>query len=86
MGEREGEVQQNLEFVSSTKRELWLRWRRKWLLLTNKNRPGVFLKPSTLKRYGVDVTKALGVHESTGLSRQAVADLNRADQKIGRGV
>ena len=82
-GIERGEVQQNLEFVSSTKGELWLRWGRKWLLLTNKNRPGEFLKPSTLKRYGVDVTKALGVYESTGLSRQAVADLNRADQELG---
>ena len=82
-GRERGEVQQNLEFVSSTKGELWVRWGRKWLLLTNKNRPGVFLKPSTLKRYGVDVTKALGVHESTGLSRQEVAALNRADQELG---
>ncbi|KAK3775618.1 hypothetical protein RRG08_051476 [Elysia crispata] len=82
-GRERGEVQQNLEFVSSTKGKLWLRWGRKWLLLTNKNRPGEFLKPSTLKTYGVNVTKALGVHESTGLYRQEVAALNRADQELG---
>ncbi|KAK3791700.1 hypothetical protein RRG08_018684 [Elysia crispata] len=51
-----GKVQTNLEFASSTRGELWLRWGRKWLLLTNKRRPGSFLLPSTLKKYGVDVT------------------------------
>ena len=35
-----GEVQPNLEFASSAKGELWLRWGRKWLLLTNGKSPG----------------------------------------------
>ena len=84
-GRERGEVQQNLEIVSSTEGERWLRWGSEWLLLTNKNSPGEFLKPSTLKSYyGADVTKALGVYKSTGLSRQAAADLNRADQELGK--
>ena len=77
-----GEVQQILEFASSTKGDLWLRWGNRWLLLTNKNRPGEFLAPWTLKRYRVDVAKALGVYKSTGLSPQDAVDLNRADQQL----
>ena len=86
MAEREGEVQQNLDFASSTKGDLWLRWGNRWLLLTNKNRPGEFLAPSTLKRYRVDVAKALGVYKSTGLSPQDAVDLNRADQQVGEAA
>ena len=86
MAEREGEVQQNLDFASSTKGDLWLRWGNRWLLLTNKNRPGEFLAPSTLKRYSVDVAKALGVYKSTGLSPQDAVDLNRADQQVGEAA
>ena len=74
-----GEVQQNLEFASSTKVDLWL-------LLTNKNKPGEFLAPSTFKRYRVDVARALGVYKSTGLSPQDAADLNRADQQVGEAA
>ena len=77
-----GEVQQNLEFASSTKGDLWLRWGSRWLLLTKKNIPEEFLAPSTLKRYGVNVTKALGVYESTSLSNQDTAVLNRTDQQL----
>ena len=79
-------MQQNLEFASSTKGDLWLRWGNRWLLLTNKNRPGEFLAPSTLKRYRVDVARALGVYKSTGLSPQDAADLNRADQQVGEAA
>ena len=75
-----GEVQQNLEFASSTKGDLWLRWGKKWLLLTNKNKPGQFLAPSTIKRYSVDVAKALGVYKSTNLSPQDDAVLKKTDQ------
>ena len=81
-----GEVQQNLEFASSTKGDLWLRWGKQWLLLTNKNKPGEFLAPSTLKRYRVDVARALGVYKSTGLSPQDAADLNKADQQVGEAA
>ena len=81
-----GEVQQNLEFASSTKGDLWLRWGKKWLLLTNKNKPGEFLAPSTIKRYRVDVAKALGVYKSTGLSTQDSADLNKAKQQVGEAA
>ena len=78
-----GEVQQNLEFASSTKGDLWLRWGKQWLLLTNKNKPGEFLVPSTLKRYHVDVARALGVYKSTGLSPQDDAVLKKTDQRVG---
>ena len=81
-----GKVQQNLEFASSTKGHLWLRWGKKWLLITNKNKPGEFLAPSTLKRYRVDVAKALGVYKSTGLSPQDSADLNKTDQQVGEAA
>ena len=79
-------MQQNLEFASSTKGDLWLRWGNRWLLLTNKDKPGEFLAPSTLKRYRVDVARALGVYKSTGLSPQNAADLNRADQQVGEAA
>ena len=85
-GRERGEAQENLEFASSTKGELWLRWGRKWLLLTNKNRPGKFLLLSTLKRYSVDVTKALGVYKSTGLPRRAVAALQAARVELGEAA
>ena len=75
-----GEVQQNLEFASSTKGDLWLRWGKQWLLLTNKNKPGEFLAPSTIKMYRVDVAKALGVYNSTNLSPQDDAVLKKTDQ------
>ena len=81
-----GEVQQKLEFASSTKGDLWLRWGKKWLLLTNKNKPGEFLAPSTIKRYRVDVAKALGVYKSTGLSTQDSGDLNKAKQQAGEAA
>ncbi|KAK3778631.1 hypothetical protein RRG08_033411 [Elysia crispata] len=81
-----GEVQQKLEFASSTKGDLWLRWGKKWLLLTNKNKPGEFLAPSTIKRYRVDVAKALGVYKSTGLSTQDSGDLNKAKQQVGEAA
>ena len=74
----------NLEFASSAKGELWLRWGSRWLLLTNKNKPGEFLAASTLKRYGADVTKALGVYKSTSLSRPAVEAFSRANQQLGK--
>ena len=79
-------MQQNLEFASSTKGDLWLRWGNRWPLLTNKNKPGEFLAPSTLKRYRIDVARALGVYKSTGLSPQDVADLNKADQQVGEAA
>ncbi len=78
-----GEVQANLEFTSSAKGEFWLRWGSKWLLLTHKNRPGEFLSTSTLKKYGIDVTKVLGVYKSTSLPRRVVAALSRANQELG---
>ena len=81
-----GKVQQNLEFASSTKGDLWLRWGKKWLLLTNKNKPEEFLAPSTIKRYRVDVAKALGVYESTNLSPQDDAVLNKTDQQVGEAA
>ena len=85
--ERErGKVQQNLEFASSKRGDLWLRWGNKWLLITNKNKPGEFLKPSTIKRYRVDVAKALGVHESTKLSPQDTKVLKKKRPANGRGV
>ncbi|KAK3794858.1 hypothetical protein RRG08_001009 [Elysia crispata] len=84
-GER-GKVQQNLEFASSTKDDLWLRWGKQWLLLTYKNEPGVFLAPSTIKRYRVDVAKALGVYNSTNLSPQDDAVLEKTDQQVGEAV
>ncbi|KAK3743231.1 hypothetical protein RRG08_064083 [Elysia crispata] len=77
-----GEVQQNLEFASSTKGDLWLRWGKQWLLLTNKNKPGEFLAPSTIKRYRVDVAKALGVYKSTNLSPQDDAVLKKTDEQM----
>ena len=79
-------MQQNLEFASSTKGDLWLRWGNLWLLLTYKNKPGVFLAPSTIKRYRVDVAKALGVYESTSLSNQDTAVLNTTDQQVGEAA
>ena len=86
MAERErGEVQQNLEFASSTKGDLWLRWGKQWLLLTNKNKPGEFLAPSTIRRYRVDVAKALGVYKSTGLSPQDAAELKKSRPAGGQG-
>ena len=75
-------MQQNLEFASSTKNDLWLRWGNKWLLLTNKNKPGEFLAPSTIKRYRVDVAKALGVYKSNNLSSQDNAVLKKTDQQM----
>ena len=81
--ERE-KVQQNLEFASSTKGDLWLRWGKKWLLLTNKNKPEEFLAPSTIKRYRVDVAKALGVYESTNLSPQDDAVLTKPTSRWAR--
>ena len=77
-----GEVQQNLEFVSSKKGDLWLRWGEKWLLLTNKNKPGEFRAPSTIKRYRVDVAKALGVYKSNNLSSQDNAVLKKTDKQM----
>ena len=81
-----GEVQQNLEFASSTKGDLWLKWGKKWLLITNKNKPGEFLAPSTIKRYRVDVAKALGVYKSTNLSPQDDAVLKKTDQQVGEAA
>ena len=81
-----GEVQQNLEFASSTKGDLWLRWGKKWLLLTKKNKPGKFLAPSTIKRYSVDVAKALGVYKSTNLSPPDDAVLKKTDQQVGEAA
>ncbi|KAK3800362.1 hypothetical protein RRG08_052747 [Elysia crispata] len=77
-----GEVQQNLEFASSKKGDLWLRWGNKWLLLTSKIKPGEFLAPSTIKRYRVDVAKALGVYKSNNLSSQDNAVLKKTDQQM----
>ena len=54
----------------------------KWLLLTNKNKPGQFLAPSTMKRYRVDVAKALGVYKSNNLSSQDNAVLKKTDQHM----
>ena len=79
-------MQQNLEFASSTKNDLWLRWGEKWLLLTNKNKLGQFLAPSTIKRYRVDVAKALGVYKSTNLSPQDDAVLKKTDQQVGEAA
>ena len=79
-------MQQNLEFASSTKGDLWLRWGEKWLLLSNKNKPGEFLAPSTIKRYRVDVAKALGVYKSTNLSPQDDAVLKKTDQQVGEAA
>ncbi|KAK3799784.1 hypothetical protein RRG08_067173 [Elysia crispata] len=78
-----GKVQQKLLFASSKKGDLWLRWGKDWLLLTNKNTPGKFLAHSTiLSRFGVNVAKALGVYNSTGLSPQDSAVLNETDQQV----
>ncbi|KAK3803912.1 hypothetical protein RRG08_059776 [Elysia crispata] len=77
-----GGVQQNLEFASSTKGDLWLRWGNRWLLLTNKNKHGEFLAASTIKRYRVDVAKALGVYKSNNLSSQDNAVLKKTDQQM----
>ncbi|KAK3757104.1 hypothetical protein RRG08_049771 [Elysia crispata] len=81
-----GEVQQNLEFASSKKGDLWLRWGKQWLLLTSKIKPGKFLAPSTIKRYRVDAAKALGVYESTNLSPQDYAVLKKIDQQVGESA
>ena len=75
-------MQQNLEFASSKKGDLWLRWGNKWLLLTSKIKPGEFLAPSTIKRYRVDVAKALGVYKSNNLSSQDNAVLKKTDQQM----
>ena len=87
--ERErGEVQANLEFASSTKGELWLRWGSRWLLLTYKNNPKELLAPSTIERkYLTNVAKALGVDkESTRLPRPVVAALSKANQELGKAA
>ena len=77
-------VQQNLEFASSKKGDLWLRWGNKWLLLTSKIKPGEFLAPSTIKRYRVDIAKALGVYKSNNLSSQDNAVLKKNRPANGR--
>ena len=68
------------------KGDLWLRWGDRWLLLTKKNKPGEFLATSTLKKYRVDVAKALGVYESTGHSHQDAAVLKTTDQQLGEAA
>ena len=79
-----GLIGENLEFASTGRGELWLRWRDRWLLLINKSRPGEFLAPSTLQRYySADITKALGIHDDTRLSRQARESLQEAGQELG---
>lgn len=77
-----GELKANLEFRSSTKGDLWLRWGNEWLLLTNKKRPGEFLSPSTLKKYGASVTEALGIREKARFSRKEVAVLQTTNKKL----
>ena len=58
----EYEMQPELEFRAARDGRLWLRWGRRWLLLTNERDRGRFLSVSTLRRrYGVDVLRALGV-------------------------
>ena len=56
------------------------------LLLTNKNKPGEFLSHTTLGMYGSDVTRALGVKESTCLSRQAAIALQTASRELGEAA
>ena len=52
----EYEMQPELEFRAARDGRLWLRWGRRWLLLTNERDRGRFLFVSTLRsRYGVDV-------------------------------
>jgi len=69
-------------FVSSKKGDLWVRKGQKWRLLTYKNDPGRFLRASTLKRYGADVTKFLGVHERGKVSRAALAQAEAAEKSL----
>jgi len=71
------------EFVASTRGDLWVRQGNAWLLLTHKNRPGQFLAASTLRRYGANVTKALGVHERSSLSHGAAAKIADMDRELG---
>jgi hypothetical protein len=72
------------EMVASKRGDLWVRQGKSWILLTYKNKPGVFLAPSTLARYGADVTKLLGVHEQSKgrLSQEASAKILAADMSL----
>ena len=79
-----GPIGVDLEFASTDRDELWLRWGDRRLLLMNKRRPEEFLAPSTLQRYyGADVAKALGVHDETRLFCRAAESLQEASQELG---
>ena len=55
----------------------------RWVLLTNKSRPGEFLAPSTLQRYySANIAKVLGIHDDTRLSHQARECLQEAGQEL----
>lgn len=54
----------NLQFLSSTQGDLWVRWGKHWKLLTWKNNPAKFISPSTIlkqKGGGVNFARALGI-------------------------
>ena len=55
-------MQPGLEFRAARDGRLWVRWGRRWLLLTNERDTGQFLSVATLRgRFQVDILRALGV-------------------------
>jgi hypothetical protein len=50
-----------LEFRSSKRGDLWVKWGSKWELLTYRNNPSKYLVASTIQKYGVDLAWALGI-------------------------
>ena len=78
-----GELQEHLEFGSSTKCKFWLQWRRKWLLLTNKKETSTFLALSTVRWLcEADVAKALDLGHRGGLPSQAVTTLQEGIKEL----
>lgn len=77
-------LQADLEFRSSTRGDLWVKWGGRWLLLTWKNRPSQFLSPGTLERHGIQFSRALGVaSEKQTLPAGAVTALQSASNELG---
>ena len=80
-----GKINVGLEFASTSKGDLWLRWGDKRLLVMYKNRPGEFLTPSKIHRYyGADVAKVLGVLGDPQLSSQVVGALQSSENRLGK--
>ena len=76
-------LQVKLEFRSSTRGDLWVKWGNKWLLLTWKNRPSKFLSPLTLNRYGIQLARALGVADEVELDPKMATLLQTVDTQLG---